>query len=170
MLSACAVLIGALTGCTSPVANPGISQSKNDQELWAQYTSDADRAAKQGDKQEAERLYKLAIDEAQKLGQANPDLARAVSNMANFYYAQGDGDRADRLYQKAIAIKQKTLGTEHVDIAEDLIGLGKLRYSQGRDDEGLSLYRRAAGILTRANRPVPQEVSKQLAAPAGNGR
>src|SRR5271154_715111 len=124
-LSAAALICATvITSCAqSNQTADQASPANADQGQWMQYTSDAEKAAKQGDKTAAEQLYKQAIAEAEKLGESNPGLPKAVSNMADFYYAQGDGDRADELYQRAIAVREKALGAESIDIAEDLIGL-----------------------------------------------
>ena len=60
-----------------------------DQALWQKLTIQADDAIKKGDKVGAEKLYKDAAAEAEKLGSETNASAESLANLANFYYAQG---------------------------------------------------------------------------------
>src|SRR5205823_14052354 len=102
----------------------------------------------------AESKYKEAMAQAEQLGEANPKLARSVSNMANFYYAQGDGQQADQLYRRAIALREKAKDMESADLARDLIGLANIQSKAGNKAEALEDYTRAKELLTKANQPV----------------
>jgi tetratricopeptide (TPR) repeat protein len=134
-----------------------------EQSKWEQLTAEADQAAKSGNNTEAEAKYKAAMAEAEQLGQTDPAMARSVSNMADFYYAQGDGEKADQLYDQAVGLKEKALGMEHVDLAKDLIGLAKLSAKKGEYAEAQSQYERAQAILVKAEQPVPDDVKTGLA-------
>jgi hypothetical protein len=134
-----------------------------EQASWEQLTTEADQAAKQGNSAEAEAKYKAAMAEAGKLGETDPATARSISNMADFYYAQGDGERADELYSGALALKEKALGMEHKDLARDLIGLGKVSAKKGDYAEAETRFKRAESILVKANEPVPDDLKTGLA-------
>jgi hypothetical protein len=43
--------------------------------------------------------------------------ARSLSNLANVLYDQGDLDRARRLYERALSIREARLGADHPDTA-----------------------------------------------------
>ncbi len=89
---------------------PGTRTAIVEQDTWKQLTANADVKLKSGDTAEAESLYKLAILEAEKLGVDNLGQATALANLANFYYVQGDGNQADQLYKKSLALHEKKLG------------------------------------------------------------
>jgi tetratricopeptide (TPR) repeat protein len=66
--------------------------------------------------------------------------------MADFYYAQGDGEQADQLYRRSLALKEKSLGMEHADLVKDLVGLGNLATKKGDQKEADQYYKRAEKI------------------------
>ena len=123
-----------------------------EQNTWKQLTADADAALKRGNKAEAEQSYKAAMTEAEKLGAGNPAMAEAIANLANFYYVQGAGGQADRLYRKSLALHEKRLGMEHVDLTVDLLGLSHVSSSEKKYAEASAFYRRAIAILKKAGR------------------
>ena len=63
---------------------------------------------------------------------------------------QGKYDEAKPLYERAIAIGEKTLGAEHPDLASWLNNLAGLLQAQGKYDEAKPLYERAIAIGEKA--------------------
>ena len=59
------------------------------------------------------------------------DLPTALNNLAGLYQVQGDYARALPLYERALAIDEKTLEPEHPDVATTLNNLAVLYLSQG---------------------------------------
>jgi tetratricopeptide (TPR) repeat protein len=60
------------------------------------------------------RLNRLFLKTNQKnKGNEHPDTATCMKNLANLYYAKGDYDNAEPLYQRALEILEKVLGAEH---------------------------------------------------------
>jgi tetratricopeptide (TPR) repeat protein len=75
----------------------------------------------------ADKNYSLAVKEAEKSGSENVRLAESLTRLADVYrlfYAYSD---AESLYQRALVIRQKLLGPDHLDVADTLSGLGDLR-------------------------------------------
>ena len=66
----------------------------------------------------AEPLYRraLAIWETQ-LGPDHPDVARCLSNLADFYHERGRLSAAESLYTRALATLEKALGQNHPQVA-----------------------------------------------------
>lgn len=133
------------------------------QSLYEQCTQEAKKAEEHEDYARAELLYLDAASEAEKLGAGNAALATSLSNLANFYWAQGDGDRADQMFRRALTMKEKILGLEHSDLASDLFGLGAVRAAQGKYIEAGALYKRGMNILQTAHLPIPAEAMKGYA-------
>jgi tetratricopeptide (TPR) repeat protein len=155
------VLIGACGQSQMSSTVPGTTAASVEQNTWKQLTADGDAAVKRGDKAEAEQAYKAAMTEAEKLGADNPAQAEAIVNLANFYYVQGAGDRADELYKKSLALHEKNLGKEHVDLVVDLVGLARVSSSQKKYADASGYYRRAIAILKKAGRAVPSDVETE---------
>ena len=140
---------------------PGTNTAAVEQNTWKQLTTNADAAAKRGDKAEAEQAYKDAMTEAEKLGANNPAQAEAIANLANFYYVQGAGGQADELYKKSLALHEKNLGKEHVELVVDLVGLARVSNSQKKYAGASAYYQRAIAILKKAGRAVPADVETE---------
>jgi tetratricopeptide (TPR) repeat protein len=152
-----AMIALCLTACSS---NQYQSNTKNvpdektvatDQSHWQALTAAAESAAKQGDKATAEKDYKEAVAEAEKLGIDTAPQAEALANLANFYYVQGDGAQADGLYKKALTIHEKALGLEHFDLIKDLIGMARVCHSENKDTDAVACYTRAIAISNKTN-------------------
>jgi tetratricopeptide (TPR) repeat protein len=156
-----AILISACGQSQMNSTVPGTTAASVEQNNWKQLSAKADAAVKRGDKAEAEEDYKAAMTEAEKLGADNPAQAEAIVNLANFYYVQGAGDRADELYKKSLALHEKNLGKEHVDLVVDLVGLARVSSSQKKYADASAYYQRAIAILKKAGRAVPSDVETE---------
>ena len=103
------------------------------------------------------------VESEEMIKKENPQAAACMSNLASFYYVQGDGQQADKLYRQSIALKSKLSGESHVDIAADLIGLGKVCVANDKYSAAGPLYERAIAILKKAQRPGSAETERQYA-------
>lgn len=131
---------------------------------WAVLTDEAVKQQENGNPRAAEKFYLQAIAAAKKMSDENPQVAAATSNLANFYYVQGDGEQADRLFQESLAMRQKVLGKEHADVAIDLIGLARLYSKSGDYKKAEPMYAQAADILKKNNQPLPADLEKEWGA------
>ncbi|TVQ15794.1 MAG: tetratricopeptide repeat protein, partial [Leptolyngbya sp. DLM2.Bin27] len=75
----------------------------------------------------------------QLLGEAHPDVASSLNNLALLYKSQGRYSEAEPLLQQALALRKQLLGETHPDVAGSLFNLGALRYDQGHLEEAKSL-------------------------------
>ena len=66
-----------------------------------------------------------------------------LENLAVLYDDQGKHDDAERLYKRALAIQERTLGEYHPHTAHTVINLGTLYAEQGKYAEAQELYKRA---------------------------
>ena len=60
--------------------------------------------------------------------------------------AEGRNYIAEPLYRRALLIREKALGLNHVDVATSLANLAALKAAQGTYAEAEHLYRRASKI------------------------
>ena len=81
-----------------------------------------------------------------RLGEAHPDVATSLNNLANLYYSQGRYDQAESLYLQALELYKRLLGEAHPDVATSLNNLANLYDSQGRYDQAEPLYLQALEI------------------------
>jgi CHAT domain-containing protein len=93
---------------------------------------------------EAEPLLKRALAIREKsLAATDPQVATALSNLAELYRAQGRYAEAEPLWERALHIDEKALAPDDRHIATDLNNLALLYYVQGRyaEAEPLDLSR-----------------------------
>ncbi len=113
---------------------------------WETLMNDAAKAYRQEDYAKAERLLLAALEEAEKFGEQDPRFATSLNNLAVLYDDRGKYDQAEPLYQRALAIWEKTLGPEHLDFATALENYAELLHKIGRDDEAEEIEARVKAI------------------------
>ncbi len=86
------------------------------------------------------------------MGPQHPDLATALGNLARVHEAQGDLARAAPLYRRALAIREGSLGADHLLVADSLDALAETLRSDGQEAEALALRRRADEIRSSLDR------------------
>jgi CHAT domain-containing protein/tetratricopeptide (TPR) repeat protein len=84
------------------------------------------------------------------LGPDHPDTATSLNNLADLYHSQGAYDKAEPLYLRALAIREKTLGPDHPKTATSLNNLALLYVDQGVYAKAKPLYLRALTIRVKA--------------------
>ena len=84
------------------------------------------------------------------LGKGHPNIAQSLNNLAELYRLQGQYETAVPLYQRSLAIREKTLGEDHPDVAQSLNNLALLYYDQGLYEQAEPLYQRSLAILDKA--------------------
>ncbi|HEY9869996.1 MAG TPA: tetratricopeptide repeat protein, partial [Candidatus Obscuribacterales bacterium] len=119
----------------------------------------ADLYRAQGKLDQAERLYKQALEVAEKKGEpGHPDVIVCLNNLADLYAAQGKPDEAEPLYERAMALTLQAtpgqggekngldaggLGRRNPDLALSLNSLADFKRAQGKLDEAERLYKQA---------------------------
>jgi CHAT domain-containing protein/Tfp pilus assembly protein PilF len=79
--------------------------------------------------------------------------ARTLNQIALALYRQGHYAEAQKLGQRALAIREKALGPEHPDVAESLNNLAAINQRQANPVEAEALYKRALAIREKALGP-----------------
>ena len=72
------------------------------------------------------------------------------SGLASLYRVQGKYGEAEPLYRRALAIREKSLGSDHPQVATSLNNLAGLYHGQGKYDEAEPLFRRALAIREKS--------------------
>ena len=62
-------------------------------------------------------LQALAGDPRESARPDHPDVATSLNNLAELYRTQGDYAKAEPLYKRSLAIREKALGPDHPDVA-----------------------------------------------------
>ncbi|MBC6431436.1 tetratricopeptide repeat protein [Nostoc sp. HG1] len=89
----------------------------------------------------AEPWYQQGLSTVQtRLGDAHPDVATSLNNLAYLYESQGRYDQAEPLYLQALELSKRLLGEAHPSVATCLNNLALLYESQGRYDQAEPLY------------------------------
>lgn len=70
-------------------------------------------------------------------------LAEPLQGLAQVYTEQGKYEQAGPLYQRALALRQQHLGSEHPSVAETLHHLARFHQLQQQTVEALALYQQA---------------------------
>ncbi|CAH3169798.1 unnamed protein product, partial [Pocillopora meandrina] len=97
------------------------------------------------------------------LGKGIPEASnRALSynNLGTLHTALGDTDEAKDCYKRALEIKMKQLGPEHVDVASSYNNLGNLHSDLGDTDEAKDCYKRALEIQMKQLGPEHVDVAR----------
>lgn len=74
---------------------------------------------------------------------AEVEEAKRLILQASQLYKQGNYTQAIPLVQRALAMQEKILGSEHPDVALSLIALGELHLRMGNRDQAESSFRRS---------------------------
>ena len=77
-------------------------------------------------------------------------MAATLNDLAATYRSQGKYVEAERLYQRALGIREQVLGTDHRDVAETLNNLAIVYHAQGKYTDAERLHQRALAIRERA--------------------
>ncbi len=129
---------------------------------WETHDAAGQEAYQRGDYAEAEKQLTAAVKEAEEFARPDPRLARSLNNLALLYQAQGRHAEAEPLHKRALAIREKVLGSEHPDVAESYNNLAQLYQAQGRFAEAEPFHRRALAIWERALGPEHPDVAQSL--------
>lgn len=113
--------------------------------LWVSYYFAGGERFGDGDYKEAESLLNNGLPETSKAYREGDTL----DALGRVYTSQGRFEDADRAYQEALRLKQRSLGKRHRVAAVTLNNLGDLYYVWGKTDRANDYYRDALDINRR---------------------
>lgn len=101
-------------------------------------------ATKKAAKERAEKTSEEKLSEAYDWIAANE--AAMLNSMAVRYYTQGNYAKAEPLFKRSLAIKEKAFDPDHTDVATTFANLADLYRATKRFEEAEKLQRRVAQI------------------------
>jgi len=99
---------------------------------------------------EAEEHLIRAVQSCGRMSPLPPQLARMLDNLGSLLAARGRTDEAEPLLRRALAIDERSFGTEHPHTASDLLSLALVLRETGRLAEAELLCRRSLAIKSSA--------------------
>ena len=105
---------------------------------------------RQGRHEEAERLYREALDlKTKTLGELHPEVGTIAANLATLTRRLGRRDEARSLYHRALAIRERVYGADHDSVATLLTHMAMFAREEDRRGDAEQLQRRAIAIHQR---------------------
>lgn len=114
--------------------------------MWERYNLSAQQSMSQGKQAEAEATFRLALQEAEKIGPHDNKVAITCLNLANCLTRQGKYAEAEQLYKRTVDIKEKLYGPLHHELISPLENFAKMLRASGREPESIKLEQKAHGI------------------------
>ena len=102
----------------------------------------------------AEESYRRALSLREKLGPEHKDVARPLAGLAEFYAIRGEYAKAEPLYQRLVAVLEKSRGAQSAELGEVMISFSCLLRKRGKKEEAQMMQERANAVL---NKPVPDK-------------
>jgi tetratricopeptide (TPR) repeat protein len=108
----------------------------------------------------ARHYYEEAIDLTAETDERN--YSACLNNLAGLLKHQGDYATARRLYERALAIREQVLGSQHPDTAVSLNNLASLMKAQGEYASAKLLHERALAICEQVLGPIHPDTATSL--------
>ncbi len=111
-----------------------------------------------------ERELSLAVKEAEKFGPKDPRLRESIEGLADVYTSEGSSayHAAKPLYERSLAIAEKTLGPDDPGLLDDLNKLGEVYEKLGNYSNAEWFYKRAVAIAEKSLGPRYHGVPNSL--------
>jgi len=113
---------------------------------WTLHYQTGISAFQQGRHAEAEKSWRLALDDAGAFPEQDSRLHRTLDQLAHLYVVQGQTTRAESLYQRLLAIQEDHLGPDDPRTAATLGKLADVYRAQDQFHQAESLYQRLLAI------------------------
>jgi tetratricopeptide (TPR) repeat protein len=102
---------------------------------------------------EAEKQFKAALTEAEKLPTDDWRLTQTLSNLAEIYRIQSKYSQATPYFKRLVQINEESFGPDHPNIAAYLNNLAQNYRAQGMLAEAAPLYKRSLDIWEKSLGP-----------------
>lgn len=136
-IAATVALILVLTPSTAALGDDAAGKA------WTAATDQGLAKERSGDLAGAATLLKKAADIAEKFPADDPMRLRSLENLGHVREMQGSYTIAESLYQKALALREKSFGADSPKIARAVNDLGRIKLLDGRYAEAEELLQRA---------------------------
>jgi serine/threonine protein kinase/tetratricopeptide (TPR) repeat protein len=116
-----------------------------------------------GEHARASELFESALASYQRVqGDAHPNVAMSLNNLAGIHYVTGDYAGAQERFERALAVHEQALGPEHPDLAASLNNLATVLTARGSYTEATPLLERALSIRRKSLGPEHASVAMTL--------
>lgn len=137
---ACALIL-----LNSASTAPAVCES----DRWQESTDSANTAFRQGNYFEAEKLFKQSIQLAETAPLNSNRMADSLCNLAMAECEIDKGAEAEKLYERAAKLYEKTNGTNSHSVSTVLTNLALLKKESGNFSEAEKMYDRALAIAQK---------------------
>jgi tetratricopeptide (TPR) repeat protein len=117
--------------------------------MWERYNLAGQQAMSSGKSADAEAQFRMALQEAEKIGPQDPKVALSATNLANCLRQQGKLAEAESFYKKAIEVKEKAFGPLHHELIGVLENYAKMLRAAGREKEADKIDFKARAIFAK---------------------
>lgn len=117
--------------------------------MWDRYNVGGQQAMTQGKWSDAENSFKMALQEAEKLGLNDSKLPQSLNNLANCYRQQGKFTDAEPLYKRALELKTKQVGPFSNELVSIMENYAKMLRASGREQDAAKLDEKARVIFSK---------------------
>jgi len=120
---------------------------------WDQNMKQGEFFYKTGDKTDAEKLFKAALQDASAFKANDPRLAATLNDLAILCDEAGRYDEAEKDYKQALAIREQAFGPDSEEVATTSNNLANLYKDQKKYPEAEEIYTRVLKIYTKVSGP-----------------
>ncbi|HEY9785867.1 MAG TPA: tetratricopeptide repeat protein [Candidatus Obscuribacterales bacterium] len=113
---------------------------------WEVFKAAAQQAQMKGNLVEAEAAWLSALEEAESLGEGQPQLVITLEGLAEVYWQSGKYGQAAPVCRRLLRIYETTLGPKHMDVAVIANNLAMLYHAWHKYDEAETFYKHALRI------------------------
>ncbi len=128
------------------LAGPAIAQ----EDAWEGLVAAGQTAFQAGDYAEAEAKFDAALEIAETFSELDTRLATTLNNIAAVHYIKGDYVAAGPLFRRALSIRERSLGRDHVEVATSLNNLAAVYRKEGDLIAAVPTLERALAIRESA--------------------
>ena len=132
-------------------------RATGDVKVWKKHRDAAKKAEKRNDFAEAERLYAAAAREARRFPPPDRRTAESLEDWGRLLISHQKYAQAELIYQDALDLRQKELGSNHVAVAVTMGNLAQACAHDGQYERAAALNERAGSIFAQklgASHPV----------------
>src|SRR5581483_3463935 len=129
---------------------------------WTHFKMQAVKANQMSDHDEAERLWREALKEAEKFGEDDGRFAMTIDGLARTYFTLDKLDQAEKLFKQSLSIREVQLSDDHEDVATCANNLACVMFKRERYKEAEELYNRALKIREKNNGKMSEGVANLL--------
>jgi type II secretory pathway predicted ATPase ExeA/tetratricopeptide (TPR) repeat protein len=125
----------------TPASTDGSARAQPDKAMATAYSNLAILYQTRGELDQAERMYKKALEIHKALGEHRESIARDYNNLGYIYWSRGDLEQAETVYRKSLELHQ-ALG-KRAGMADNYANLGSVYWTRRDLAKAEAMYRQA---------------------------